>query len=235
MNWVSTVTVCLLVFMMECGHCGKIYEAKRDPRVKYEILKESPNCRAKLAKTYQGWMDFVGRYQDTNETFINSTTLGQEVRKRNEEVGDTIGFPMDYDYLFLGLEIGLEGQCRHETRRIWIPKELVTGGQKIFSPEYIPRGRDLVFDIVLWNVAANYMIGMPNMFKVYDKDKDGYITKKEAGEYITETEKYPSGPLVTKLVNEFIERDDMDGDKRVSFDEFSGPKYDSDGTRHEEL
>lgn len=47
------------------------------------------------------------------------------------------------------------------------------------AEEYIPRGRDLVFEVTMWNVVPNYMIGMPNMFKVYDKDKDGYITKHE--------------------------------------------------------
>lgn len=31
----------------------------------------------------------------------------------------------------------------------------------------------------MWNVVPNYMAGMPNMFKVYDKDNDQYLTKKE--------------------------------------------------------
>ncbi|PIK50279.1 putative peptidyl-prolyl cis-trans isomerase FKBP14 [Apostichopus japonicus] len=142
---------------------------------------------------------------------------------------------MDMDFVIEGLRIGMIGQCNHEKRKIWIPKELVTGGQKVFSEKYVPRGRDLVFEVQMWNVAPNYMFGMPNMFKVYDTDQDGYLTKKEVGEYFVNVEKQHSGPLVTKLVNLFMADDDTDGDNRVSFDEFKGPKWDTNASRRDEL
>ncbi|XP_071813195.1 peptidyl-prolyl cis-trans isomerase FKBP2-like [Apostichopus japonicus] len=216
---------------------GEIHKAEDDPRVTYEVLKESPRCKAKLKGGYQGHMDFIGRYQDTNEIFLNSTEYMKKVLNIDDEneMVNPVNFPMDMDFLLEGLRIGLTGQCNHEHRRIWVPKELVNGGRKVFSEEYIPRGRDLVFEVQMWNVVPNYMIGMPNMFKVYDTDKDGYLTKKEIGEYLVETDQYPSGPLITKLVNEFISKDDKDGDKRVSFEEFTGPKFDTDGSRHDEL
>lgn len=49
----------------------KIKKAEEDPRVTYEILKESPRCKATLKSGYQGHMDFIGRFQDTNEMFLN--------------------------------------------------------------------------------------------------------------------------------------------------------------------
>lgn len=61
------------------------------------------------------------------------------------------------------------------------------------------------------------------------------LSSRQIGEYLVETDQYPSGPLITKLVNEFISKDDKDGDKRVSFEEFTGPKFDTDGSRHDEL
>lgn len=50
---------------------ASIITAEGDDRVKYKILKESPRCKATLEPGYQGHMDFIGRYQDTKEIFLN--------------------------------------------------------------------------------------------------------------------------------------------------------------------
>lgn len=65
---------------------------------------------------------------------FDSTEYTKELRNQTDEDKiEPIDFPMDMDFVIEGLRIGMIGQCNHEKRKIWIPKELVTGGQKVFS------------------------------------------------------------------------------------------------------
>ena len=50
----------------------------------------------------------------------------------------------------------------------------------IFSAEgVVPRDQKLIFEVELMHITPNYAKGLPNMFKVYDTDKDEYLTVEE--------------------------------------------------------
>ncbi|XP_782646.1 peptidyl-prolyl cis-trans isomerase FKBP14 [Strongylocentrotus purpuratus] len=201
------------------------FEGRRDqmppPEIEWENIKAVTKCRKRLTDDDTAGIHFVGKLASDGSIFYDS---------REDNVKDEWqSFPMGVGESIKGLELGILGMCKDEIRKVVVEPEMVKNGRHLFDPNdgKIPRGQKLIFEVELMQMGPNYIKGLPNMFKVYDTDKDNLLSHGEIKEYLIKDGTFgPDGPLVSKLAKEVIDKDDRDKDGSLTWKEFSGPKHD---------
>ncbi|XP_022089420.1 peptidyl-prolyl cis-trans isomerase FKBP14-like [Acanthaster planci] len=209
---------------------GKGEKKKEVPRkgeeerhlVKVEVLEEGKFCdRLKATNDDSVTVHLRGFKASDNSEFI--TTY-----KEDGSEGLSIPFRMGIGDSIKGLELGIIGMCIGERRRLTVPASLVRNGREEFKGDKIPRGEDLIFEVVLLGAVPNYQKGMPNMFKRMDGNNDGVIQREELYDsFVGDGEMFPRGaPIVDELTDEKMEEVDKNKDGLIQWEEFHLPKWD---------
>ncbi|XP_071493483.1 peptidyl-prolyl cis-trans isomerase FKBP14-like [Diadema antillarum] len=194
---------------------------KPPPEIEWETISMPSECRTKVTNDDTVGIHFMGKLASDGSVFFDS--------RENNEKDEWISFPMGVGESIKGLELGLLGMCKEEIRKIVVEPDRIKNGRYKFHPEtgVVPRDQKLIFEVEMMFMGPNYAKGMPNMFKVYDDDKNGKISHDEFAKYIADSGTFgPKGPLVDKLAKENIDKDDRNRDGYVEWEEFSGPKHD---------
>ncbi|XP_041474433.1 peptidyl-prolyl cis-trans isomerase FKBP14-like [Lytechinus variegatus] len=191
------------------------------PEIEWENIKEVEDCRKRLSNDDSAGIHFVGKLESDGSVFYDS-------REGNVK-DDWTSFPMGVGESIKGLELGIIGMCKGEIRRVVVEPDMVKNGRNVFDPEdgVIPRGKKLIFEVEMMEMGPNYVKGLPNMFKVYDVNANGQLSHDELKVYLLKDGTFgPDGPLIDKLAQEVIDKDDRNKDGILTWKEFSGPKHD---------
>ena len=127
----------------------------------------------------------------------------------------------------------MTGMCVGEKRVAVIPPALGFGDAGLPNVG-IPAKSPLRFDIELIGMSdepsadENAESPYPNIWREWDADKDNYVTREEVKAWFKKTKESANGgqlpPAGIDGLMKLFEKDDKDGDGKLSFDEFSGPK-----------
>jgi hypothetical protein len=115
-----------------------------------------------------------------------------------------------------GWDQGLLDMCTGEKRTLIIPPELGYGDQG--AGVDIPPGATIKFDVELIHFVDSAAPKKPkrNIFAEMDADNDNYVSNPEFESWFTnQNMDIPRGVW---------EKEDKDGDRKISLEEFSGPK-----------
>ena len=130
-----------------------------------------------------------------------------------------------------GWEQAIVGMCLGERRHAIIPPALAFGDAG-FPKGGIPGGASLHFDIAMLVMSDEpsdtFVSPYPNMFREMDSDGDKRVTRAEMRAWFDKMAASEHGADLPSQGAEgmmgLFDKDDVDKDGFVSFDEFSGPK-----------
>jgi FKBP-type peptidyl-prolyl cis-trans isomerase len=141
---------------------------------------------------------------------------------RNSEA--PFSFIIGEEEIIEGFEKGVIGMCRGEKRTIIVEPNLAYGES---ASGDIPAGSILHFDVEIlhkWDndlsleqEEARETLLAPNIFAKIDTNKDAFISKDE---YLF----YFQSKLTKDSLDEYFKMEDTDGDIKISWGEFTGPK-----------
>eukprot|EP01032_Pedospumella_encystans_P029661 gene29661-33491_t len=124
-----------------------------------------------------------------------------------------------------GWDQGIDGMCLGEKKTLTIPPELGYGARG--AGKDIPPNATLRFTVDLISINDNKIAleptAEPNIFREMDTNNDQHITEEEMQAWFTST--HPD--KLTSIPQGLFEREDKNGDKVISWEEFDGPKGDS--------
>jgi hypothetical protein len=125
-----------------------------------------------------------------------------------------------------GLEIGLREICKGEKRKIVVPPEFGYGStaKRGANNEKIPESSTLHFDVECLDVSAEkprQLLYPDNMFIQVDTNGDNFISRDEMGSYFKINN-------INAPLDMAMKHDDKDGDGKISWEEFPGPKGSKD-------
>lgn len=123
-----------------------------------------------------------------------------------------------------GFEKGIIGMCQGEKRTIVVAPHLGFGD---FESGDVPAGATLHFDVEIikkWNTdltqeqeEARHAMLQPNIFAKIDTNKDAFISVDEYAFYF-------QSKLTKEALAKYFKLEDADGDNKISWGEFTGPK-----------
>ena len=128
-------------------------------------------------------------------------------------------FQLGAGHVIKGWDKGLLGMCIGEKRTLILPPEYAYGSKRAGSS--IPGGATLKFDVECVDIRDKKVIKElgNNIFKEIDTDGDWLISQYELDVWFMESRGEADG-APPGLFN----RDDLDGDGLLTWDEFAGPK-----------
>jgi len=117
-------------------------------------------------------------------------------------------------------DMAVDGLCEGERVEITLPPSLGFDepGARVSRPEDVPEGSMLRFDVEIIKVliiAADGHPYRPCFFSLMDTDDSGDLDELELARHFAR---------VKQQMPQHVMNEDTDGDGRISFDEFTGPK-----------
>ena len=142
--------------------------------------------------------------------------------------------PEELNGMFIqGWTEAMTGMCVGEKRIAVIPPSLAFGDAGLPNVG-IPAKSYLRFDIELITMSdepsadGNAESPYPNIWREWDANKDKFVTKEEVKVWFQKTKESANGGQLPEAgidgLMKLFDKDDKDGDGKLSFDEFSGPK-----------
>jgi len=186
-----------------------------DLKIDVEYLPEE--CDQKSKKGDHLWMHYTGSIDESSATGEKGKVFDSS-KFRNKP----FDFPLGGGRVIKGWDEGLLDMCVGEKRVLTIPPELGygTGG----AGNDIPGGATLKFEVECVRIgAAAEAEPEPNIFADMDADEDGFISYAEMEAWFKEQrnqDEIPKG---------LWENEDKDGDMKISWEEFGGPKGSAPG------
>lgn len=159
-------------------------------------------------------------------TIDESSEAGEKGKQFDSSVGrgQTFDFQIGVGQVIKGWEEGIVGLCVGAKATVVIPPEMGYGASGAGAD--IPGGATLNFDIEVIGIKDGPP-APPNYFAQIDTNGDGFLDEAEIAAYF-ETMGQP-------VPAELWEHEDKNGDGKVSWDEFSGPKGTEAPSAKEEL
>jgi FKBP-type peptidyl-prolyl cis-trans isomerase 2 len=143
---------------------------------------------------------------------------GSEFDKARED--ETFILQLGKDEVVKGLEQGLKGICEGEKRTVIVPPALGYGdvAKRGANNKKIPGGSTLHFDIECLKVSDEKIEQKePNIFKRVDTNGDKHIDADEMQAWFKLHD-------IKASVSKALGEEDTDGDGKISWAEFGGPK-----------
>uniref|UniRef100_A0A7S1H5P0 peptidylprolyl isomerase n=1 Tax=Thalassionema nitzschioides TaxID=33649 RepID=A0A7S1H5P0_9STRA len=163
-------------------------------------------------------MHYTGTIDESSET-------GEKGKKfdSSRDRDTTFDFEIGKGMVIQGWDKGLIGLCKGAKATLIIPPDMGYGDQG--AGDDIPAGATLNFDVEVVGISDSAP-PPPNYFAMIDEDKDGKITKEEMTAFFTKqgAPEIPEG---------LWESEDKDGDGVVTWEEFNGPKGETDPSKDE--
>jgi Ca2+-binding EF-hand superfamily protein len=160
----------------------------------------------------------LGDYVDIHYigTIDESSETGEKGKKFDSsvDVEHSFEFQIGEGEVIRGWEEGLLGLCKGAKVTLVIPPEMAYGSIGHFGDE-VPGGATLNYDVEVMKIRTG-SLEIPNFFAQIDLNADGFLDESEIAEFFEKVGK----PVPENL----MELQDKDGDGKISWDEFIGPK-----------
>jgi FK506-binding protein 14 len=166
-------------------------------------------CDVKSKNGDKLFMHYTGYIDDSSMTGVKGKKFDSSIGRK------PFDFILGAGRVIKGWDAGLQDMCVGEKRTLTIPSELGYGERGAGND--IPGMATLRFDVELLQIKdPTVKTPARNIFGEMDADKDRFISNSEFEGWFTSQKKdVPRGAW---------EKEDKDGDRRISFEEFSGPK-----------
>ncbi|CAJ1078719.1 peptidyl-prolyl cis-trans isomerase FKBP7-like [Xyrichtys novacula] len=142
---------------------------------------------------------------------------------RSDKDGHPQWFVQGVGQIIKGLDMGMEGMCVGEKRKITVPPALAFG-EKGKHP--VPPNATVIFEVEVYSVTR----GPRSMeaFGEMDLDKDKSLTKDEVREYLKHQykEKEKSKDDLEKIMTDIFYKNDKDKDGLISAKEYNVYQHD---------
>jgi len=185
--------------------------------VKVDVYDGPKECEdsEKVKNGQQLTMEYTGSIDQSSET-------GEKGKQFDTSRGrEPFAFQIGQGKVIPGWDKGLLGLCKGAKATLVIPPEEGYGASG--AGDAIPGGATLLFDVEVLNISDEVPPEkeMPNIFNIIDKNGDRKLDEEELLAFFTEQgrDSIPDG---------LFEKEDLDKDGVISWEEFSGPKGTSD-------
>lgn len=144
---------------------------------------------------------------------------------RSDKAGHPQWFVLGVGQVIKGLDIGMNGMCPGEKRKVTVPPDLAFGSK---GKHPVPPNATLIFEVELFSVSR----GPRSMesFKEIDLNKDRTLTKAEVIEYLKL--EYQKGsdqhddPFFDNILADIFRKSDHNGDGLISAKEYNVYEHD---------
>jgi len=185
--------------------------------VKVDVYDGPKECEdtEKVKNGQQLTMEYTGSIDQSSET-------GEKGKQFDTSRGrEPFAFQIGQGKVIPGWDKGLLGLCKGAKATLLIPPEEGYGASG--AGDAIPGGATLLFDVEVLDISDDVPPEkeMPNIFNIIDKNGDRKLDEEELLAFFTEQgrDSIPDG---------LFEKEDLDKDGVISWEEFSGPKGTSD-------
>jgi len=185
--------------------------------VKVDVYDGPKECEdsEKVKNGQQLTMEYTGSIDQSSET-------GEKGKQFDTSRGrEPFAFQIGQGKVIPGWDKGLLGLCKGAKATLVIPPEEGYGASG--AGDAIPGGATLLFDVEVLDISDDVPPEkeMPNIFNIIDKNGDRKLDEEELLAFFTEQgrDSIPDG---------LFEKEDLDKDGVISWEEFSGPKGTSD-------
>jgi len=185
--------------------------------VKVDVYDGPKECEdsEKVKNGQQLTMEYTGSIDQSSET-------GEKGKQFDTSRGrEPFAFQIGQGKVIPGWDKGLLGLCKGAKATLVIPPEEGYGASG--AGDAIPGGATLLFDVEVLNISDEVPPEkeMPNIFNIIDKNGDRKLDEEELMAFFKEQgrDSIPDG---------LFEKEDLDKDGVISWEEFSGPKGTSD-------
>mmetsp|Transcript_3760 Transcript_3760/g.4614 ORF Transcript_3760/g.4614 Transcript_3760/m.4614 type:complete len:215 (+) Transcript_3760:71-715(+) len=162
-------------------------------------------------------MHYTGTIDESSET-------GEKGKKfdSSRDRDQTFDFQIGQGSVIKGWDEGLQGLCKGAKATLVIPPDMGYGDAGAGGD--IPGGATLNFDVEVVDISDKAPAG-PNYFAMIDTDGNGELSKEEIDAYFEK--------MGMPTPDALWEQEDANSDGVISWDEFSGPKGDSNPAKEE--
>ncbi|CAJ1078718.1 peptidyl-prolyl cis-trans isomerase FKBP7-like [Xyrichtys novacula] len=207
-------TLCL--FVSSQISLWSVWAAADEPQeeVKIEVLYKPEQCTQKSKRGDLMNAHYDGYLAKDGTQFYCS---------RSDKDGHPQWFVQGVGQIIKGLDMGMEGMCVGEKRKITVPPALAFG-EKGKHP--VPPNATVIFEVEVYSVTR----GPRSMeaFGEMDLDKDKSLTKDEVREYLKHQykEKEKSKDDLEKIMTDIFYKNDKDKDGLISAKEYNVYQHD---------
>ena len=204
------------------NYCAEMGSSGMETVVEVTVSSLPDECFEKVQKTSYLLMHFVGSATPQRD----SSTLQWTQFVAVEDFTHATAVKLGVGETVKGWDLGLEGLCEGTKAVIVVPPELGYDeqGTALPRPAAVPMGATLRYEIEIikiLKVAPDGVPFRPCFFSLIDTDGSNDLDEVELARHFARIKK----PVPPHVMNE-----DLDGDGRISFDEFTGPKIKRDST-----
>jgi len=185
--------------------------------VKVDVYDGPKECEdsEKVKNGQQLTMEYTGSIDQSSET-------GEKGKQFDTSRGrEPFAFQIGQGKVIPGWDNGLLGLCKGAKATLLIPPEEGYGASG--AGDAIPGGATLLFDVEVIDMSDDVPAApeQPNIFNIIDKNGDRKLDEEELMAFFKEQgrDSIPDG---------LFEKEDLDKDGVISWEEFSGPKGTSD-------
>jgi len=185
--------------------------------VKVDVYDGPKECEdsEKVKNGQQLTMEYTGSIDQSSET-------GEKGKQFDTSRGrEPFAFQIGQGRVIPGWDNGLLGLCKGAKATLLIPPEEGYGPSG--AGDAIPGGATLLFDVEVIDMSDDVPAApeQPNIFNIIDKNGDRKLDEEELMAFFKEQgrDSIPDG---------LFEKEDLDKDGVISWEEFSGPKGTSD-------
>jgi len=185
--------------------------------VKVDVYDGPKECEdsEKVKNGQQLTMEYTGSIDQSSET-------GEKGKQFDTSRGrEPFAFQIGQGRVIPGWDNGLLGLCKGAKATLLIPPEEGYGASG--AGDAIPGGATLLFDVEVIDMSDDVPAApeQPNIFNIIDKNGDRKLDEEELMAFFKEQgrDSIPDG---------LFEKEDLDKDGVISWEEFSGPKGTSD-------
>lgn len=179
------------------------------------VYEGPTDCDEKVESGMHLSMHYVGKIAESSATGEKGSQFDS-----SRDRGQPFDFQIGVGQVIKGWDAGIIGLCKGAKATLTIPPQ--EGYGESGAGGAIPGGATLEFDVEVLDFG-NEGPAQPNLFKEIDTNGDGVLDEDEILAYF-------KGMGMDEVPEELWEHEDTNGDRKISWEEFSGPK----GT-HEEL
>ncbi|KAL0985580.1 hypothetical protein UPYG_G00158870 [Umbra pygmaea] len=145
---------------------------------------------------------------------------------RSDKAGHPQWFVLGVGQIIKGLDLGMNGMCAGEKRKVTVPPELAFG-EKGKGP--VPPNATLVFEVEVYSVSKGPR--SLESFKDIDLDDNKVLTRDEVTFYFkVEYERDGSKPrednFYERMVNDVFQKSDYDRDGLITLKEYNVYEHD---------
>ena len=177
------------------------------------VYEGPTECDSPIAAGNQLSIHYVGKIAESSATGEKGSKFDS-----SRDRGDPFTFAIGMGQVIKGWDQGLLGLCKGAKATLTIPPEEGYGDSG--AGGVIPGGATLEFDVEVVDISeeSEEMPGMnDDLFSEIDTNGDGFLDEAEILVYFKSMD-------MEEVPEELWEHEDKDGDRKISWEEFSGPK-----------